>query len=455
MKKLLVLLVILLLSMRITAIQEQEQNTENSTLTTFMSSWNTTLTSTISSDSNQIKLPLESDGNYNFVVNWGDDTSDTITSWDQAEVTHTYSSEGIYNVTIDGIFEGWSFNNGGDKYKIIDISQWGDVQLGNNGGYFYGAKNLQISAIDAPDLSETINLNDMFLAASTFNQPIGNWNVSGVTDMGSMFAGTSFNQDISRWDVSSVTDTSNMFSGSSFNQDISNWDVSSVTDMQGMFARTYFNQDIGDWDVSGVKDMHWMFDSATSFNQSIGDWDVSGVKDMRYMFIRASSFNSDISNWDVSGVVNMRSMFSRASSFNQDIGNWNISKVYDMSSMFNSVTLSSANYDNLLINWAELPLRSGVIFDAGNSLYSDKSAASRQSIIDNFRWTITDGGHVDALSPTSNGTSTDTISLSETEDSEDAFLNTFHFFSQSSLLVIIIIRIGRRKNKNNMKRQNL
>jgi len=34
-----------------------------------------------------------------------------------------------------------------------------------------------------------------------------------------------------------------------FNQDIGNWDVSNVTDMSGMFADTTFNQDIGNWDV--------------------------------------------------------------------------------------------------------------------------------------------------------------------------------------------------------------
>ena len=50
--------------------------------------------------------------------------------------------------------------------------------------------------------------------------------------MGIMFQSTPFNQDIGGWDVSNVTDMRGMFSGaSSFNQDISGWDVSKVTDM--------------------------------------------------------------------------------------------------------------------------------------------------------------------------------------------------------------------------------
>merc|ERR1719362_1871832 len=49
--------------------------------------------------------------------------------------------------------------------------------------------------------------------------PIGEWDVSRVTDMsGLFFRGTSFNGDISKWDVSSVTRIASMFhSAAAFN----------------------------------------------------------------------------------------------------------------------------------------------------------------------------------------------------------------------------------------------
>lgn len=51
----------------------------------------------------------------------------------------------------------------------------------------------------------------MFNNATTFNQPLGTWNVSKVTYANLMFAGaTSFNQDLSAWDISLISSAINM-----------------------------------------------------------------------------------------------------------------------------------------------------------------------------------------------------------------------------------------------------
>ncbi len=338
----------------------------------FISTWNTSATSTGSSGPTSITLPLVSSGTYDFTVDWGDGNTSRVTSWDSVNKTHDYQTEGVYTITISGTFVGFQFNNGGDKLKLLDISQWGSMRLGNTGSYFYGAKNLNISATDVLNLTGTTSMYQAFRD-------------SGISTVPSM----------NEWDVSKVTSMHAMFYASSFNQDIGNWNVSSVTNMGYMFySASSFNQPIGNWDVSKVTDMRYVFYKASSFNQDIGNWNVSSVTDMEGMFYKASSFNQDIGNWDVSKVTSMYRMFSYASFFNQDIGNWNVSSVTDMASMFYGITLSSENYDSLLVGWSSLPsLQSGVSFHGGSSKYSlGLPSESRQSLIDDYGWSITDGG---------------------------------------------------------------
>ena len=104
---------------------------------------------------------------------------------------------------------------------------------------------------------------------------------------------------------SNITNISAMFaSATSFNQPLNNWDVSNVTNMALMFANaTSFNQPLNNWDVSNVTNMWGMFANETSFNQPLNNWDVSNVTNMDYMFYNATSFNQDLSNWCVSNIL--------------------------------------------------------------------------------------------------------------------------------------------------------
>ncbi|NBX75169.1 MAG: BspA family leucine-rich repeat surface protein, partial [Proteobacteria bacterium] len=363
-----------------------------------VSTWKTDNTSTGSSASNQITLPLESTGTYDFTVDWGDGTQNTITSGTDANRTHTYATAGTYTVTINGTITGFRFNNTGDRQKITNISKFGPLRLGNNGSYFYGASNLTITATDSLDLTGTTSLASAFRNCTGLsNAPsMKLWDVSNVTDMSAMFSGArTFNEDITSWNVGAVTTMSMMFdngcgnpaqmpgfvcnnagTSSSFNQNIGNWNVANVTSMSYMFyGNRVFNQNIGNWNVSKVTSIAAMFLYASAFNQGIGQWDVSNVTDMTYTFMGTSAFNQNIENWNVSKVTSFMSAFANASAFNQDISKWNVTSGTSVWHMLNGATaFSRSNYDALLLGWSAQNVKTGLSFHAGSAKYSQSAA---------------------------------------------------------------------------------
>ena len=276
------------------------------------------MTINIPSNGYTVEMPYNNSYTYNGTIIWGDGN----TSANEYGAQNTYATAGSYTVTVNGEIGSFRCISTVMNTVLTSIIQFGNqFSFGADiGGYFAYCTNLTSVASDIP--SGTTNMSEMFVYTSSFNSPIGLWDVSNVTNMRTMFYNSSFNQPIGSWDVSNVTDMGNMFySSDAFNQDISSWDVSSVTNMDGMFLQnSVFNQDISSWDVSSVTNMDNMF--ATSvFNQPIGSWDVSSVTNMDNMF-NSAAFNQDIGSWNVSGVTGMDIMFNNNTEFNQDLSNW-------------------------------------------------------------------------------------------------------------------------------------
>ena len=68
------------------------------------------------------------------------------------------------------------------------------------------------------------------------------------------------------WDMVFWDDGYMFYRSEKFNQPIGNWDTSNVTDMHWMFSLAKkFNQPIGNWNISNVENKHGMFSRAFSY----------------------------------------------------------------------------------------------------------------------------------------------------------------------------------------------
>jgi hypothetical protein len=275
---------------------------------------------------------------HNFVVDWGDGSSDTITSANQAERTHTYPSVGNYNIHIDGIMEGWNFYIVSDSYSVgMTITQWGD--LGTKTWYdaFYDVSNLSITATDAPDL-------------------VGN----GVTNLAYMFDYVVVWGNVpnfSAWDVSGVTEFNNMCSNSD-----------------------YFNcTGMRDWNVSSGVKFNSMFDDAIIFNDDISGWNVSNGTNFGRMLASTYAFDQDLSGWTPTKVIEGGNVWDGLSTFISSSG------------------MSTANYDLLLNAWSLLPWdNTGIDFGAGSISYTTANSQTARNVLTSApnNWIITDGGGI-------------------------------------------------------------
>lgn len=308
---------------------------------------------------------------------------------------------------------------GFDSKRLVDVESWGSANWTSMSYAFYGCTNLNITALDVPNLSGVNNMNQMFTYCSSlngpsnintwntssvkymqnifgsalaFNQNIDGWNTASVLDMAGMFNNASaFNKDLNSWNTASVTNMGSMFYGAtSFNGNIGGWNIGAVTNMNSMLRNaTSFNQNIGSWILSSLTNMAYFLNGANTFNQYIGGWNTTTVADMTSMFKGAISFNQDISAWNTANTTNMGEMFNGASAFNQNLGSWSIYSFVSMVNMLSNCGMDCQNYSNTLIGWSNNPLtRSGRFLGSVGRKYGINSLAARTNLTSTKGWTI-------------------------------------------------------------------
>jgi len=162
-----------------------------------------------------LTIPAGNVGTYDAIIDWGDGTTSTITSYNDADLAHTYSSAGTYIVKITGIFPNIRAANVGDKLKLIKVLNLGNVTTSFERS-FYGCSNMTEFNVGTADTSNITNTVAMFRECSSLNLlDLNNFNTSSVTNMYSMFNDCSSltSLDISNFNIENVVNFGSFMNG--------------------------------------------------------------------------------------------------------------------------------------------------------------------------------------------------------------------------------------------------
>lgn len=178
--------------------------------------------------STQLDLQWNQGSTAQMEVYWGDGNVDTY-SWNGFQTaSHTYASDGVYEVYVQEVVGEMQNFRILPAIMLVDVLRWTDWR-----GSGQGATSVSvISATDEPNWRPA----PAYPAISAFwrNSPIqsgvGHWTTTGTNSGTNTFRDCSnFNEDLSGWDTSGWTSVSLcFFAASSWDQDIGMWNIGNV-----------------------------------------------------------------------------------------------------------------------------------------------------------------------------------------------------------------------------------
>ncbi len=144
-----------------------------SPISPFITTWQT-------DGSNMVKIPLTGSG-YDFSIDWGDGTTESK-SGSPGTISHTYATAGVKTVSITPkhlqVSQEYICIIFPIRSILLTVTQWGGGQWASMDRAFYGANNMDVTAIDMPNLSPVIDFSYMFATCSNLqntNGSMDNW----------------------------------------------------------------------------------------------------------------------------------------------------------------------------------------------------------------------------------------------------------------------------------------
>ena len=322
---------------------------------------------------------------YNYDVDWGDSSSDTAVT--TATKTHTYSAAGTYTVKITGAFPKPYFGTmaSADRDKIVELSNWGDIQYLSLYQAFKDCSNMQYTATDYPDFSAaTANTANMlracFLNCSGITNALDlsswtNLECVGSYGMYTFLQGCSnvSSVNLSGWNLPNATNSTQVLLnvgnglavGTDINLDNMSWGSANslASFMQGTQIKTLTMQN---WTLPASNNcslyaMFYQADSgaAASISLDLSGWTNTNKISSLSNWMRASSSSSspfislNTTGWDTSGFTDIRYAFYNCAFLTEIIGlgGWKGDSVNNLEQTWNNcarLNFTNHNFDSTL-----------------------------------------------------------------------------------------------------------
>jgi len=218
---------------------------------------------------------IRTTGTCTYIVNWGDDSSETVTA---TTATHNYSTAGTYNVGIDVISGNFRpyYNNNSDGDIITKFrGKSGYGFTGSLNSAFYGCGNLDEITADFSQVTSITNafrdtplvdFQNVGVGVTILKQNLSGFNdLTGITGFSNSFYNCPSLKTLAGLDFSSTTSFSSMFGGTT------NLVKFGTEDLPIILGTTAGDLSLANlfYNVSGLRDFH--VDTAqrvTSFSQT-------------------------------------------------------------------------------------------------------------------------------------------------------------------------------------------
>lgn len=329
----------------------------------FIFSVNTENTGTGGSNTSSFGLPLVDGGTYDFI--FYPEPSDSsiafhITSWDDSAKTYDYDEPRTnQQIIIRGICDGFSFGRlfnvpDGDRLKMLDVTQVGNLKLGNIiDSHFSGCYNMVWSATDPFDFSDQTTLEYSW------------WNCDVLTEVPSL----------SSTDCSNLLTVEGCFRSSGITSQIV-MNTTSCTNFTRMLSETNYNHDVvGFISTDSAITMEGMF-AESAIGQSSFSFTMAG-------FIPASAQNLNLLFENCLGYRGNGFSSNTFTSLTSAFGMCGLGSIFDTN-----------NYTDTLVSFFSTAFNSNVQLGMGNSTYFSGVQSLRDQLTVIRGWTITDGGPV-------------------------------------------------------------